>query len=167
MMIKVRHFFTLLCLVVQLCLPVSAGEHSTRVTAGKYTVNIFKNNGPPIKIPLSHSLDGFDINCAKTHLLAWGKDRSLNKDNPRDSRISIIELQRAKVLRSIGFDRSIFGITFVEAASLFVVNTDIGEVFELRSGKRVDDKGDPEFASKFAEQECKPFNSKSYRRYSF
>lgn len=69
---------------------------------------VVKFGGTSNEYKLGRSIDGYEVNCAKTKILIWGKPDKMNAANLQDSSMSILDLQSKSVKFTLHFDKSIF-----------------------------------------------------------
>jgi hypothetical protein len=65
-------------------------------------------------LPLSHSIDGFEVNCKRKTIIAWGKSKNLNPSNPQLSQITLIDMKKREVDRTLAISGGIFGARYLK-----------------------------------------------------
>lgn len=138
----------------------------------KFRLEISKKNQLSIyegersrQVRLIHEIYGYEVNCSKTKVLVWGKPKNLNKDNPQDSILTIVNLKYNTKSSIIEFTKNIFDVVFLADGVKAIVGSDSEKFIDITRGVLLD-PGDGASINPNANLEnCKTFPNKSYRRY--
>jgi hypothetical protein len=118
------------------------------------------------KVTFRHSVDGYELSCDGHALAVWGKPLALNANNAQDSDLTIVDVQTLEATRQLAFSKGVFGVEFLRAKPLLMVDTDAPEVIDFSTGKSLPQPPDRAFdETAFPRESCDDRKSRSYRRY--
>lgn len=117
-----------------------------------------------VNFPISHTMDGYEINCRATLIAAWGKPFELNKENPKASTITIVDVSTRTVRAVIQLDKGVHLIEYAKDPRYAVVWMDLAALINTESGTLSAPEG--EANGDVPLEECEAFPHKSFRRYS-
>jgi hypothetical protein len=130
----------------------------------KGQLSIYENKKTK-RIRLTHEVIGYEVNCAKTRIMAWGKPKNLNKNNPQESTLTIINLKSRTKISRLEFNKNIYDVKFLDNGINAIIESDterlvdiiLGKLTSLNDNDVINIKSDPE--------NCIAFPHKSYRKY--
>lgn len=117
------------------------------------------------RIRLLHEIYGYEVNCTKTRILAWGKPKILNKDNPQDSILTIVNLERRTKPFAIEFNKNIFNAIFLVNDNNAIIESDVDILVNLKQGILLNLNGSTSLNFNMDPEDCITFPYKSYRKY--
>jgi hypothetical protein len=131
---------------------------------GKVDIEVDKKH---FRIPLAHAVDGYDVDCSKNYLVAWGKPFNMGSSSPQNTEASVISLINGNIIGNFQLSRGIFGVEYLTRWPLAILDTDTGTLVNLLTQEIMPtpDFGDFDAAGLVSE-ECPTFEFKTYRRYS-
>lgn len=152
---------------------ISTVAHADGVTSEKnFRLQMAENGrmyisggGGTRKISLAHEVFGYEVNCAKTWLLVWGKPKNLNENNPQDSILTIFNLKSHGKPITIGFGKNIFDAVFLKDGVTAIVGSDSEVPVDIIRGKLLGAKYSASSDVNSGSEVCTDFPYKSYRKY--
>lgn len=120
--------------------------------------------GAAQEFSLSHAVDGYEVNCEGSLLVAWGKPVPLNLANPQDSSLTVIDLRRLGIRSTAHFDKGIYAIEYAAAQPVVIVWSALGILLDLESGKTRAPSTEAEL--NLPPETCDRFPHKSFRKYA-
>jgi hypothetical protein len=133
--------------------------------SSKYKIIVIHNNVAN-KITLSHEIYGYEVNCKRDRLIAWGKPKEINKNNPQDTTLTIASLNSDEKQIKIGFSKNIFGATFFNDNTHAMIETDTETVVSVKDGKVLPGKVDTDSGINSEPEMCSDFKYKSFRKFT-
>ena len=155
--------FSLLLALTYLNPAHSNQESKFSIELNKNQTISIKNTGRIKNIKLTHTVSGYEANCKKTYLMAWGKPERLNINNPQDSTLTIINLKSKKKPISIGFSKNIFDAEFSNDEIHAVIQSDTETTLSIFNGNILTTGAD--IKATFKPESCDSFEFKSYRKF--
>jgi hypothetical protein len=115
-------------------------------------------------LPLSHSIDGFEVNCKRKTIIAWGKPKNLNSSKPQLSQITLIDMKKREVDRTLAISGGIFGVRYLkDGKSAYLESTP--ETLLIISTGLLSPLNENAFDNLNFEK-CEEFPQKSYLKYA-
>jgi hypothetical protein len=119
-----------------------------------------------VELRLSHTIDGYLVNCERSRMLAWGKPFKLNPDNPQDGVLSIIDTQDLKIQQEVHLSKGIHSAEFLSSKAEAIIWTDVAIAIDLDTGKTLPQPDQLEFdAVQYPREACPDFPYKAFNRY--
>lgn len=130
----------------------------------KYQIYVNENDRSR-GVRLTHEVFGYEVNCSKSRILVWGKHTPLNKNNPQDSVLTIINLNSRAKPSIIELNKNIFDVKFLNDNANAIIESDSVKLLNIARGVLLN-PDDNYFPSAHADPEnCIDFPYKSYRKY--
>jgi hypothetical protein len=104
-------------------------------------------------ISVKYKVENFKINCKKQRLVVWGHSFLLNKNNPQETHLTLINLENGKIIKSLGYTKNIYGVSYFSDESYFYVDTSFEQIVNANTGKIVRTVADP-LSEKFIFEKC-------------
>jgi hypothetical protein len=104
-------------------------------------------------ISVKYKVENFKINCKKQRLVVWGHSFLLNKKNPQETHLTLINLENGKIIKSLGYTKNIYGVSYFSDESYFYVDTSFEQIVNANTGKIVRTVADP-LSEKFIFEKC-------------
>lgn len=123
----------LLIFLLFLSLPTLADSSTPRAATPPHkrntsAIDLLKN------LALSHSIDGYEENCKQDTLIAWGKPKSINPNNPQLSQITLINIIKKKITRTVDITGGIFGARYLQDGKFIYLEGTPETLLNLASG---------------------------------
>ena len=150
-------------LLLSCVLPIKAdglafGAHISLRHKKENTFKILKD------LLLSHSIDGFEVNCNKKIIIVWGKPKTLNPSNPQLSRITLIDAKRKKINWTLVVSSGIFGVRYLQDEESVYLESNPESLLKISTGLLLPVNENALDNLKF--EKCDGFPQKSYLKYA-
>lgn len=111
-----------------------------------------------------HDVEGYDINCQKTYISAWGHSQHINVNSPQETILTIVDLINRKKLSIYKSSKGIFGYAYLKNGTDAYIDSDLPVILKLKSGAYTSILNQDPPNSDLLEQ-CDDFKQKVFRRY--
>ena len=154
----------ILLIVLFFCSPPTSADSSTTRTnipssnKNSGALELFK------KLSLSHSIDGYEENCGRKILIAWGKPKKINPSDPQLSQATLIDIKKKSITRKLDIAGGIFGARYLGDGESAYLESNPEILLNLSNG--ASQTINESIYNTFNFESCNNFPGKSYLKYA-
>lgn len=111
-------------------------------------------------------INGYNVNCIGNRVIVWGRTKTINENNPQDSRIVLIDLKKEKTIKESNFSKSIFEVDYLSGQSTAYIGTGTGYLLDIDTGAVSNVNTANDFSDNRFFENCKKNKSWYFNRYS-
>lgn len=125
---------------------------------------IIENSNHIKKMKFDTVINGYSVKCSGDIIVIWGKMKVINRDNPQDTNIIIINLKNYKTIEK-GVSEGVFDVEYLKHKNLAYIGTSKGIFINLADGgvEEVESDFDPADDNNF--ELCDKNKSWEFNRY--
>lgn len=122
------------------------------------TLELLKNLSP------NHSIDGYEENCKREILIAWGKPKKINPSNPQLSQIKLIDIKNKRITKTLDITGGIFGARYLQDGKSVYLESTPETLLNISDGTPLTINENT--YNTFSFESCRDFPQKSYLKYA-
>lgn len=147
------------------CTPVSqASELNFSIKENSELIATSPSGNKAFKVNIY--INGYNVNCIGNRVIVWGRTKTINENNPQDSRIVLIDLKKEKTIKESNFSKSIFEVDYLSGQSTAYIGTGTGYLLDIDTGAVSNVNTANDFSDNRLFENCKKNKSWYFNRYS-
>lgn len=150
-------------LVLSLLLP--ACSHAFDINLKEDDAVIIKSGYKLKKIRLNIVINGYSVKCDGSKIIIWGKPKKINKGNPQDTNVILLDLANNYREYMKGLSGCVFDVDYLKVGDKAYIGSGQGVFIDLSDGhlKEVTSEFDPSDKNNF--ESCQKNESWDFNRY--